>query len=133
MFRSSQPQAVSNNRFPVLVLLAVFLLQPVATYLAAPWFDLNESGLVEATCTLNGSKFEQLDPESSLGKLLAEDDFCPALELVDLASSVLEMKLPEIASAHLYLIGLLDQTGQHQHHYLHYSAYSSRAPPFISC
>lgn len=121
-----------SNRPVIYVLLAIFLLQPVVTYLAAPWFDMSENGIVEASCTLNGTKFEPLSTDSDLAKLLAEDDFCPALELQDLASSVLEVALPKLIHSKLYIVGLVDQTAKHQHHFLHYSSYSSRAPPVFS-
>lgn len=120
------------NRLVIFALLSVFLLQPVTTYLAAPWFDMHENGIVEASCTLNGTRFEPLPADSELAKLLAEDDFCPALELVDIASSVLEVAMPEVLHSSLYIVGLVDQTADDQHHFLHYSSYSSRAPPFYS-
>ena len=120
------------NRLTIYALLGIFLLQPVVTYLAAPWFDMSETGILEASCTLNGTNFENLPADSELAKLLAEDDFCPALELQDLASSVLEVTLPGLIHSKLYIVGLVDQTARHQHHFLHYSSYASRAPPVFS-
>ncbi len=121
-----------SNRLVIYALLSVFLLQPVVTYLAAPWFNVHENGIVEASCTLNGTKFEPLPADSELAKILAEDEFCPALELQDLASSVLELAAPDVLHSSLYVIGMVEQTAGHQHHSLHYSSYSSRAPPVIA-
>ena len=115
------------------LLMLGFLFQPLMFYLASPWFQTNNAtDVTEVVCTLKGTSLQQLDSDSPMAQILAQDDYCPVMELVDMANSVLILDLPNYQPNTFYRIGLLEQTSDHQHHSLHYSAYSSRAPPVYS-
>jgi hypothetical protein len=101
--------------------------------LTAPWFMVDKStGISEVVCTLKGAVLREMPADSPLAQIIAEDDYCPVIQLVDMANSVLNFDVPVCQSAVYHQIGLVDQTAEHQHTVLHYSAYSTRAPPFIS-
>jgi hypothetical protein len=119
------------------LLLLGFLFQPIMVYWASPWFDTNQTtGQTEIICTLKGERLQNIPADSPLAELFAQinnnDDYCPVLQLVDMANTALTFSLPDYIATTSYMIGLLEQTAHHQHHSLHYSAYSSRAPPVLS-
>lgn len=112
------------------VLIAGFLLQPVLAYLVTPIVTHDTKGQQVVICTLKGSKLVTLDIPQ-----LADNDeteHCSALKLYQMASTtqVSEALVPPAVS--LYSVELIQQTGDHQHRSLHFSAYSTRAPPRVS-
>jgi hypothetical protein len=112
------------------VLIATFLLQPVLTYLVTPVVAHDMQGQQIVICTLQGEKVVTLDIPGLAG---GEDpDHCPALKLYQLASISQLSQPPAVPAIQLYAVALLHQTVSHAHHHLHFSAYSTRAPPAIS-
>lgn len=110
------------------VLIAGILLQPILTFLASPWFTEDGQGHLTVICTLEGLKEVYVDDSSPLTQQ-TDDEYCPALELIQLVGSAHQVAPPVIAPLALYFVGLVDQTYDQEHHSLHYSAYSTRAPP----
>lgn len=112
------------------VLIAGFLLQPVLAYLVTPIISHDGKGQQVVICTLKGSKLVTIELP-----LLAENDeteHCSALKLYQIASTA-QLPTPLIAPAvSLYSVELLQQTATHHHRSLHFSAYSTRAPPFAA-
>jgi len=122
----------SNRAGPVWVawvLILAFLLQPVLAYLVTPIVAHDGKGQQVAICTLKGSKLITLD----LPQLADNDEteHCSALKLYQIASTAQVSTPPMAPVASLYSVGLLEQTATHQHHSLHFSAYSTRAPPIV--
>lgn len=110
-------------------LIAGFLLQPVLAYLVTPIVAHDGKGRQIVICTLKGSKLVTLE----LPQLADNDEteHCAALKLYQLASTVQISEPPVCPVLSLYSVELLDQTAGHQHHTLHFSAYSTRAPPAV--
>ena len=112
------------------VLVVGFLLQPVLAYLVTPIFAHDDQGRKIVICTLEGSKLVTLE----LPQLADKDDteHCSALKLYQMAGAAQVSEPPDSPEVSLYLVEWLDQTAGHQHHSLHFSAYSTRAPPTLS-
>lgn len=120
-------------KFTARVLLFGFLFQPLLVYWSSPWFYVNTStGLMEVTCTLKGEARHDLHSDSLRTEKLAEDKYCSALKLVDMANSTLHLAVPTYHSQTLYLIGFVEQPIFHQYLVLHYNSYLTRAPPQLS-
>ena len=113
----------------VWLLVLGFLYQPILSYLVTPMTVSDRHGMQVLVCTLKGSQqevFVDLPPIS--GEQAPMED-CSAIKLFQLAGTV-QISLPQTApQLSLYSVGMLDQTVAQQHHKLHFSAYSSRAPP----
>jgi hypothetical protein len=111
-------------------LVAVFLLQPLLAYLATPVLLHDTKGMSVVVCTLQGEKIINVDIPG-----LTDDggtEHCPALKLYQLAGSVQITEPPLAPMRVLLMVHFLDQTAAHAHHLLHFSAYSTRAPPALS-
>jgi len=109
------------------VLVVAFLLQPVLAYLVTPLVTHDAEGMQVVICTLEGERIVDLALPAPAD---ADDaDPCSALQLFQLAGSVQISEPPTMPAAFLYAVALLDQTARHSHHRLHFSAYSTRAPP----
>jgi hypothetical protein len=110
-------------------LIAGFLLQPVLAYLVTPIVAHDGSGQQIVICTLKGSKLVTLDLPA-----LADNDgteHCAALKLYQLASAV-QISEPSVCPVlSLYTVEMQDQTAYHPQRTLHFSAYSTRAPPVV--
>ena len=123
-----QDKTTTLREHTIWVLVGCFMLQPLLTYLATPMQLEGRDGLHTLVCTLEGSRDVVIDLPSINGEQEAADE-CPALKLLQIASSA-QISLPQLSPPlSLYAIGVLDQTAHQPHHKLHFSAYSSRAPP----
>lgn len=112
------------------VLIVGFLLQPVLAYLATPIVVHHGDGQQVVMCTLKGNKLITLE----LPQLADNEDtgHCSALKLYQMASTA-QVSEPLVSPAvSLYSVELIQQTGAEQHRSLHFSAYSTRAPPLFS-
>ena len=111
-------------------LIAGFLLQPVLAYLVTPIFVHDGDGRQVVMCTLKGNKLVSLDlPQLADNE---ETEHCSALKLYQMASAT-QVSEPLVSPAiSLYSVELIHQTGGHQHCSLHFSSYSTRAPPSFS-
>lgn len=112
------------------MLLAIFLLQPILAYLATPVLVHDTKGMSVVLCTLQGEKVIHVDIPG-----LSDDDgseHCPALKLYQIAGTLQIVEPPLAPMLVLQVLHLLDQTADHAHHALHFSAYSTRAPPALS-
>jgi len=112
------------------VLIAGFLLQPVLAYLVTPIVVHNAIGQQVVVCTLKGSKMVT----SELPQLAESDrtEHCSALKLYQMASASQVSDPPVSAAVSLYAVKVLEQTADLPHRSLHFSAYSTRAPPSLS-
>ena len=112
------------------VLIGGFLLQPVLAYLVTPIVAHDGKGLRVIVCTLKGAKAVTIDLPQLADN--SDTEHCSALKLYQMASAV-QVSVPPIAPAiTLYAIHLVDQTVDRSHRSLHFSAYSTRAPPAYS-
>jgi len=109
------------------VLVVGFLLQPILAYLVTPLVTHDEQGQQIVMCTLQGEKLVTVD----IPELARHDstEHCSALKLYQMAGSTQVSQPPVVADVTLYAVEVLDQTAEHQHRYLHFSAYTTRAPP----
>jgi len=112
------------------VLIVGFLFQPVLAYLVTPIVTHDGDGRQVVVCTLKGSKLVTLD----LPQLADNDEteHCSALKLYQMASAASVSEPPVPPAVSLYSVEIIEQTGGHQHRSLHFSAYSTRAPPSVS-
>jgi len=126
----SQAGVRSRRSLVAWVLIAGFLLQPVLAYLVTPIVTHDVKGQQVVMCTLQGNKLITLD----LPQLADNDqtEHCSALKLYQMAGAVQVSEPPVPPAVSLYSVQLLEQTAAHQHRSLHFSAYSTRAPPSIS-
>lgn len=112
------------------VLIAGFLLQPVLAYLVTPIVAHDTKGRQVVICTLKGSKLVTLEiPQLADNN---ETEHCSALKLYQMASTTQVSGALVPPAVSLYSVELIQQTGDHQHRSLHFSAYSTRAPPRVS-
>ena len=111
------------------LLIAVFLCQPVLTYLVTPVAVHTAQGFRAVICTLKGTQKDVIVDLPSIDDQQQAADDCPAIKLIQLAGIAVAPELHPEPALVLYLIGLLNQTGGHAHHRVHFSAYSTRAPP----
>ncbi|NOG61577.1 MAG: hypothetical protein HND53_13830 [Proteobacteria bacterium] len=115
------------------MLLFGFLFQPLIVFWSTPSFYVNsETGLAEVTCALKGDVTNNLHTNSIPTEKLAREKYCPAVKLVEMADLTLRFAVPVYQARTLYLIGLVNQTTEHQQHTSHYNTYSTRAPPQFS-
>lgn len=124
-----QPIRRPLARQPLVAWLLVvgFLCQPVLAYLATPLVTHDRQGHQVVVCTLQGEKLVEIDLPSIDGS--GQADHCPALKLLHMAATAQPAESPEVPVRVLFQVSLLEQTAGHQHHSLHFSAYSTRAPP----
>ena len=116
--------------FVAWVLVAGFLLQPVLAYLVTPIVAHDTKGQQVVVCTLKGSRLITLElPQLADNE---QTEHCSALKLYQMAGTTQVSEPPAVPQISLYSIGLIEQTAQHDHRSLHFSAYSTRAPPVIS-
>ncbi len=114
----------------VWLLIAAFLAQPVLTYLVTPLVTHDPQGQQVVVCTLQGEKIVTLDIPGPGGDDAVEH--CPALKLYQIAS-ISQISEPPVAPVvTLFAVELLEQTASVAHRTLHFSAYSTRAPPALS-
>ena len=109
------------------VLVVGFLLQPVLGYLVTPLVAHDQQGQQIVVCTLQGEKLVTVDIPQLAGHDSTEH--CSALKLYQMAGSTQVSEPPVVADVTLYAVEVLDQTADHQHRHLHFSAYATRAPP----
>lgn len=112
------------------VLIVAFLLQPILTYLVTPLVAHDSQGQQIVICTLQGEKIVTLDIPELTGN--GETEHCSALKLYQIASISQISEPPLSPVVTLYDVQLLDPTAAHAHHTLHFSSYSTRAPPALS-
>ena len=135
--RSTANRSTANARcsrrqraFTTWVLIAGFLLQPVLAYLVTPLVTHDQKGQQVVVCTLKGQKLVTLDiPQLADNE---DSEHCAALKLYQMASATQISNPPLAPAVSLYSVEMLDQTTDHQHRSLHFSAYSTRAPPALS-
>lgn len=112
------------------VLIAQILLQPLLAYWVTPHATQGADGQWVVICTLNGNQAVYLDfgadPDSA-----ADDEYCPALQLYQLAGSAQPARPLQIAAPVAYRIGPVDQSGHHQHPAHPELGFSPRAPPIV--
>lgn len=129
--RAGVPHPARSHRAATAwVLIAGFLLQPVLAYLVTPIVTHDAHGQQVVICTLKGQKLVTIE-----GLQLADNqdtEHCSALKLYQMASAAQVSEPPLAPQLTLYAVEVLDQTANHQHHRLHFSAYSTRAPPAFS-
>ena len=117
-------------RAPLSWLLIVgFLCQPILTYLVTPTSVQTPGGNHAVVCTLKGVQKDILIDLPSIDRAQGPAEDCPAIKLIQLAGIALAPEMQVAPATVLYSVGLLEQTGGHSHHRIHFSAYSSRAPP----
>jgi hypothetical protein len=131
---------LNRNRYPAIgqrrravtswVLIAAFLLQPVLTYLVTPIVAHDMQGQQIVICTLQGERLVTLDIPELAGS--EDTEHCPALKLYQIASISQLSEPPAVPAIQLYAVAFLEQTASLAHHALHFSAYSTRAPPALS-
>jgi len=109
-------------------LIAVFLLQPILTYLATPHLAEDSDGHYVLLCTLNGLQEVYVGDLHSLGEQ-SDDEHCPALKLVQLAGSAQPATPPQTPEVTLYLVALAPIAAERPIHAHHFSLYPIRAPP----
>ena len=118
------------RNFTSWVLVAGFLLQPILAYLVTPIVMHDVAGQQVVVCTLQGSKVVTIDiPQLADNE---QTEHCSALKLYQIAGTAQISQPPPIPVVSLYSIQSLDQTAAHSHRSLHFSAYSTRAPPLLS-
>ena len=111
------------------LLVLGFLYQPILTYLVTPMPVSDRHGMQVLVCTLKGTQQEVFVDLPAISGEQAPLQDCAAIKLLQLAGTAQispPQTPPELC---LYSIGVLDQTVGQPHHKLHFSAYSSRAPP----
>jgi hypothetical protein len=111
------------------VLVCGFLLQPILGYLVTPLIAQDPQGQQIVICTLQGEKLVTLDIPQLVDH--GESEHCSALTLYQMAGSTQVSAPPPLLQVTLYAIGSIDQTADHQHGRLHFSAYPTRAPPVV--
>lgn len=118
--------AVHRRALLVWILIAGFLLQPVLAYLVTPVLTHDVKGQQIVICTLQGEKTITIDLPS-----LADEstEHCSALKLYQMAGAAQVSQPPDVPDVVLYAVQLVDHTAQLSHRRLHFSAYSTRAPP----
>jgi len=118
-----------GHQWTAWILIAGFFLQPVLAYLVTPIVAHDGLGQKVVICTLKGSRQVTIE----LPPLADNDEteHCSALKLYQIASAA-QLATPPVAPVvTLYSVELLQQTASHQHRSLHFSAYSTRAPPVV--
>lgn len=113
------------------VLILGFLLQPVLVYLVTPFVAQDTEGHTVVMCTLKGQQWAEIDLPFNLDQPSDQLDaeHCSALKLFQMASTT-QVSAPVVASQVLmFSIAAADQTADQPHRRLHFSAYSTRAPP----
>jgi hypothetical protein len=120
----------SRQAITAWVLIAGFLMQPVLAYLVTPIVVQHGDGQQVVVCTLKGSRLVTL----ALPQLAENEqtEHCSALKLYQMANASQVSNPPIAPIVSLYLVDLLEQTADLQHRSLHFSAYSTRAPPIFS-
>jgi hypothetical protein len=136
--KQSRPRqhGIGRQAFVAWVLIAGFLLQPVLAYLVTPVLSHDAKGMTVVVCTLQGEKRVTLDLPSIVDQSIAPEplgaEHCSALKLFQLSGTA-QLPAPLLApSRTLYAVTILDQAADRSHRSLHFSAYSTRAPPRLS-
>lgn len=125
-----RPNISSRYQTSILwVLVACFLLQPLLAYLVTPMVSKDAKGVHVVICTLEGTKEVFVELPSIDGQDNVELEDCPALKLYQVAGAT-QISLPQpVPVVSFFVVAVIDPTADHEHHSLHFSAYSSRAPP----
>lgn len=117
------------------LLIAGYLMQPVLAYLVTPVVSHDSKGQTVVVCTLQGERQVIVDLPQIGGAPQDTDtnanglDHCPALKLFQLAGTGQVVEPLPAPPVMLYSVTVLDQTARLAHRELHFSAYSTRAPP----
>jgi len=111
-------------------LIAGFLLQPVLTYLVTPLVAHDGKGRQVVVCTLKGVKRVTVDlpPIADNG----DAEHCTALKLYQMAGTVQISEPPAPTGVSLYAVDSPEQRPDSIHRALHFSVYTTRAPPAFS-
>ena len=128
--RAYRRTGIRHRAFTAWVLIGGFLLQPVLAYLVTPLVAHDGEGRRVVVCTLEGEKLVTLDLPQ--GADTEPSEHCSALKLYQMAGTAQVSAPPAPPALSLYSVALLDQTADRPHRSLHFSAYSTRAPPAIS-
>ncbi len=113
------------------LLLCCFLFQPVIVYFATPQLKNNaSSGSDIVACTLKYEMMNQLADDSSLAQQLAEQEYCPAIKLLDMAHAVIHRYGPVYGTVRP--VHVFEQTKKHVNVTVFAKAYTIRAPPAFS-
>lgn len=124
-------QTSGRRSFVTWTLILGFLLQPILSYLVTPMFAHDASGRALVVCTLKGERLIESDLPSisDLATKAQGTEHCTALKLYQMAGAT-QVSAPLTAPpVLLYSVALLDQSADRSHRSLHFSAYSTRAPP----
>jgi hypothetical protein len=113
------------------LLISGVLFQPVLTYLVTPTVVQDRQGFHTVVCTLKGEQKDVFVGLPSIDASKQAPDDCPAIKLVQLAGVACLPEMPAVSSSVLYSLGTFAQINRDSHHRIHYSAYSSRAPPLV--
>lgn len=119
-----------RNAIMAWVLIAGVLLQPVLTYLATPVLADDGKGHYALLCTLNGLQEVYIADLPALGEQ-SDETHCPALKLLQLASTAAIAAPLQAPAATLYLVALAPITGDSVNHRVHTTLYPIRAPPMV--
>lgn len=113
------------------LLIVGFLLQPVLGYLVTPVVTHDAKGQTVVVCTLQGERRVTLEFPPIVDKSSDQQDaeHCSALKLYQLSSMAHVSAPPFAPSLSLYAVAVAGQTADRSHRSLHFSAYSTRAPP----
>ena len=111
------------------LLIAGFLLQPILGYLVTPIVMHNDQGQKIVICTLKGEKVISINVPQLADN--ADTEHCSALKLYQMAGLAQISEPPALPAVVLYFVEMLDQTAAYEHRVLHFSAYSTRAPPVV--
>ena len=109
------------------VLIASFLLQPILGYLVTPIVTHDNDGHWIVICTLKGQKVISVDVPQLADNI--DTEHCSALKLYQMAGATQISEPSTLPTVVLFSVEWLDQTLTHEHRALHFSAYTTRAPP----
>ena len=109
------------------VLIAGFLLQPILGYLVTPIVTHDSDGHWIVICTLKGQKIISVDVPQLADNI--DTEHCSALKLYQMAGAAQISEPPTLPPVVLFSVEWRDQTLTHEHRALHFSAYTTRAPP----
>jgi len=122
-----------NNLLVVYLLLAIFLLQPILTYLVTPHFQRDSQGILVEICTLEGQRqvVLQLDEVDQSADIISNER-CGAIELFKFSSIFYTPEIEfspklQLFAVHAFVVQDVIVDSQWFEH-----VYSARAPPVIS-
>lgn len=126
---SSKPPLPQYRAIAVVwLLVGQFLLQPLLAYWVTPHVARDALGQWVVMCTLNGTQALYVDFGDHRDSD-ADDEYCPALQLFQMAGSAQIPQPPQSPPAMAHLVGLLEQGSRPQHPVPPRLGFSPRAPP----